>query len=329
MKKLLAILLLAALLLTGCGQAAAPEPTEAPSLPAESTAAPAAGPVLTFTDDLGREISLDAVPERTACLLGSYADLWTLAGGSCIAAPNDAWEDYQLEMPADAVDLGGAMRPSLEKLLAADPDFILASSNSKTHMEWKDTLEAAGIPVAFFKVTGYEDYLRLLKTCTDLLGTPERYEQYGAAVAAEINAAVQKAEEAVAAGAEVPSILHMRMAASGLRVKNSRGNVLGEMAAALGCENIADSDESLLENLSMEHILVQDPDFILLVQQGDDTEGAQAVLDAFIAENPAWQELSAVKNDRVLILDKRLFSLKPNALWGEAFTQLQQLLFAE
>lgn len=328
MKKFAALILLAALLLTGCGTAAPAESTAEPtgtSAPAES--APAN--VLTFTDDLGREISLDAVPQRTACLLGSFADLWTLAGGTCIASPNDAWDDYQLDMPEDATDLGGAMRPSLEKLLAAEPDFILASVSSKTHMEWKDTLEAAGIPVAYFKVSGYEDYLRMLKVCTDLLGNPEAYETYGAAVEAEIDAAVAAAQEAVAAGAEVPSILHMRMAASGLRVKNSRGNVLGEMAKELGCDNIADSDESLLENLSMEHILVQDPDFILLVQQGDDTEGAKAVLDAFIAENPAWQQLSAVQNDRVLILEKRLFSLKPNALWGQAFTQLQQLLFAQ
>ena len=318
MKKRIALLLLAALLLTGCTAA----------LPPESTAEPAASGGLTFTDDLGREISLGAVPRRTACLLGSFADLWTLAGGTCIASPNDAWDDYGLELPG-AADLGGVMHPSLEKLLAAEPDFILASASSKTHMEWKDTLEAAGIPVAYFRVSGYRDYLRMLKICTDLLGNSAAYETCGTAVEAEIDAAVAAAREAVAAGAEVPSILHMRMAASGLRVKNSRGNVLGEMAKELGCENIADSDDSLLENLSMEHILVQDPDFILLVQQGDDAAGARAVLDAFIAENPAWQSLSAVQNDRVLILDKRLFSLKPNALWGQAFTQLQQLLFAQ
>ena len=259
MKKLAVLLLLPVLLLCGCANAD----------PNTATAASSEPGVLTFTDDLGREISLDAVPQRTACLLGSYADIWNLAGGTCIAAPNDAWEDYALDMPEDAYDLGGAMRPSLEVLILSKPDFIIASSNSKTHMEWKDTLEASGIPVAYFQVTGYKDYLRMLKTCTDVLGTPERYEQYGTAIKAEIDAAVAKAEEAVSAGAEAPSILHMRMAASGLRVKGSRGNVLGEMAAALGCDNIADSDKTLLENLSMEHILVQDPDFILLAQQGD------------------------------------------------------------
>ena len=34
----------------------------------------------TFTDDLGREISLDP-PKRVAAMIGSFADIWCLAGG--------------------------------------------------------------------------------------------------------------------------------------------------------------------------------------------------------------------------------------------------------
>lgn len=37
------------------------------------------GGVYTFTDDLGREVSVSSC-ERTAALLGSYADMWILAG---------------------------------------------------------------------------------------------------------------------------------------------------------------------------------------------------------------------------------------------------------
>ena len=323
MKKIISALVLTGLLLAGCG-AEPPAPTTFPT-ETVSQAAPGESAVYRFTDDLGRTVTLDRVPSRVVSLLGSYADLWNLAGGTSVAAPDDAWDDYRLEMPADAVNLGGTKHLSLEAVLAAEPDFILASSRTKSHLEWQSTLEASGIPVAYFEVTGFADYLHMLKICTEILGTPDRYETYGTAVQAQIDEAIADSEARLA-DSEAPKILHMRMSASGLRVKNSEGNVLGEMARALGCINIADSDTTLLENLSMEHILVQDPDYILLVQQGDDTEGARKVLDRFIAENPAWQELSAVRNDRVLILDKRLFSLKPNALWGEAYLQLERLL---
>ena len=60
--KVFLLLLALAILLGACGQA--PVETEG----------------FTFTDDLGRTISLDA-PERVAVLTGSFADIWCLAGG--------------------------------------------------------------------------------------------------------------------------------------------------------------------------------------------------------------------------------------------------------
>ncbi|MDO5311451.1 MAG: ABC transporter substrate-binding protein, partial [Clostridia bacterium] len=52
----------------------------------------------TFTDDLGRTVTVTS-HDRTAALLGSYADMWSLAGGSVCASADDAWEDFNLNMP--------------------------------------------------------------------------------------------------------------------------------------------------------------------------------------------------------------------------------------
>ena len=101
------------------------------------------------------------------------------------------------------------------------------------------------------------------------------------------------------------------------------------MLAALGCVNIADSEESLLENLSIEQIILQDPDYIFFIQQGDNEEGTKANIESFIAENPAWSELTAVKEGRVYLLDKALYALKPNDRWGEAYEKLEEILSNE
>ena len=76
-------------------------------------------------------------------------------------------------------------------------------------------------------------------------------------------------------GEEGPTVLYLRVSASALYAKNSKDSVLGEMLAALGCRNIADDDESLLETVSVEHILETDPDYIFTVQLGSDTEGTK------------------------------------------------------
>ena len=45
------------------------------------------------------------------------------------------------------------------------------------------------------------------------------------------------------------------------------------MLADLGCVNIADSDESLLDDLSMEAIIAADPQYIFVTIQGNDSDG--------------------------------------------------------
>ena len=45
---------------------------------------------VTFTDALGREVSVSRSPERVAALIGSFADVWMLSGGRICAAAEDA-----------------------------------------------------------------------------------------------------------------------------------------------------------------------------------------------------------------------------------------------
>ena len=277
----------------------------------------------TFTDDLGREDTVESY-ERVATLLGSYADMWILAGGDVCAAPDDAFVDLDLPLGEDTVNLGETKRLSLELLLSADPDFVLASTNTSQHLEWQSSLEGAGITVAYFDVSCFDDYLRVLKACTDITGQPERYTQYGTDIQKEINEILDKN-----AGKSAPTVLSMRASATSIRAKGNSGNVLGEMLEKFGCVNIADTDDSLLESLSLESIMLMDPDLILIVQSGDDIEGTQENIENMFRENPLWNELGAVKNGQVHVLDKHLYNLKPNARWAEAYEELEKILYPE
>lgn len=308
MKRVISLCLLLALLLCGC------------SAPAEENGAEG----YTFTDDLDRTVTVTST-ERVAALLGSYADIWLLAGGTVCAAADDAWDDFDLPLSEDTVNLGGTKDLSLEALLASAPTFVLASTNTPQHLEWESALQGAGITVAYFDVSSFDDYLRMLKTCTELTGNEESYARYGESVAAVVEEVTSHSRAAMAEDAA--TVLVLRASASSIRAKNSEGNVLGELLCDMGCINIADSDSNLLENLSVESIYLQDPDHIFIVQVGDDAAGMKENVNRFFAENPLWLELDAVKNDRVHYMDKRLFNLKPNAYWGESYIQLEEILF--
>ena len=277
-----------------------------------------------FTDDLGRTVVVDQ-PERVACLLGSFADVWYHAGGTIIAAPDDAWVDFGLPMPEDAVNLGNTKDLSLEALLAAEPDFVIGSVNTPEHLQWKDTLEVAGIPVAYFDVSDFADYLRMLEICTAIMDRMDVYVTRGLSLQRQIDECIARAAERGTS----PRVLYLRASATSIRAKNSKGSVLGEMLADLGCINIADTDDTLLENLSVEHILMQDPEFIFIVRLGDDEDAARENTDLFFRDNPALESLTAVQNGKVIFLDKRMYNMKPNDLWAEAYLQLEDILLED
>ncbi len=292
--------------------------------PASDSTADAA---IRFTDALGREIRLESAPQRTACLLGSFADIWMLAGGEVCAAAEDAWEDFGMES-ADAVNIGGAHSPNTELLLSASPDFVLASASTAGHVELCGMLEAAGITVAYFDVVCFDDYLSMLEICTDITGRTDLWEQNGLRLAEEI-AAVKEQYTAAGIPDAQRAVLLLRASSGFVRAKGSEGTVLGEMLADLGCINAADSDTSLLENLSIESVIAKEPYHIFVMTMGSDTDAAMQSLSELFSSNPAWQTLDAVQNNRIHIMDKSLFHLKPNARWAEAYQKLYEILIGQ
>lgn len=276
----------------------------------------------TYTDALGREVNITS-HERVACLMGSFADMWCIAGGkeSLVASADDTWTGFDLDLSDTVQNLGQIKEPNLEVLLESEPDLVFASSKMQSNTDMLETLEKAGISVVYLDVTGFEDYLSVLKMMTDLTGDNKAYEKNGEALKTQIEEAKSRQD-----GSE-PSVCIIRVAGTAVSVKGSDDTVLSEMCKDLGCKNIADEHESLLENLSMETIIEADPDFIFVVYQGTDEEASSKVFEENVSSNEAWSGLSAVKNGNFYVMDRTLYNLKPNARWGEAYEKLADIIY--
>ena len=283
--------------------------------------------VVTFTDALGREVTVSKEPQQVATLIGSFADVWMLAGGSVCATAEDAWEDFGLELP-NAVNIGGAHSPNLELIFSANPDFVIASASTSSNVEMLETLETAGITVAYFDVDNFEDYLAMLNICTDITGRKDLYERNGLELQSQIETIkLEMSEQPLTE--EQKTILLLRAHSGSVKAKGSEGTILGEMLADLGCINIADSDTSLLEALSVESIIRQEPYRIFVVTMGNDTQKAMDNFYQMMEENPAWGTLAAVTEGRVHIMDRKLFNIKPNADWAESYEILSRIILEE
>ena len=275
-----------------------------------------------FTDALGEEVTVDH-PKRVVALMGSFAEVWLSAGGSLTGVTDDAFDERGLELSEETVSVGKYNSPNVEKIIALNPDLVILSSETKEHAALREVLKQAGIPAAYFKVTYFEDYLSMLKTCTEITGKNELYEKNGLAVKKEIEKTLSAAK-----AQEPPSVLLLITYSGGAVAQNSK-TMTGKMLKDLGCRNIADENQSLLKEFSMESIVKEDPNYIFVIPMGNDDVLAMKNLKESIENNPAWNGLTAVKNDRYILLPKEKFLYKPNEKWGESYTYLSEILYGK
>lgn len=312
---------LCAVALAGCSQA-----TESPGAPDEAQAAASnESSAHTFTDDLGNEVTVDN-PQRVVACMGSFANTWELAGGTLVGASDDAFTSYELASP-DVAKVGDFSTLNLESIIALEPDFVIMTGASTgkdgmaSQVDLKESLEASGIAVAYFNVTTFEDYLRMLRVCCDITGRDDLYEQNGQAAADKVEAI----KASVPAG-EGPSVLLMTTYSGGTRVQNS-STMTGIMLSELGGKNLADENKSLLKDFSFESVIELDPDVILVVPMGNDEAAAEKALQEQTEQNPAWSTLSAVESGRYHMLSPSLFQFKPNNNWADSYQTLYDYLY--
>lgn len=275
-----------------------------------------------FTDDIGQEVVLPQCPETVAVLFSSFAEVWTLAGGEVAVTVGESVERGFADAGVSLVDDGAGKSINMELLLAAQPDLVICSADVEAQVKAAELLRSASVPAACFRVESFDDYLRMLRICTEITGDHAAYETYGTAVAERIEALLNDTRE----GATDILFIRAGSSDSATKAKNGEQHFAAAMLEELGAYNIADAAPILLDGLSMEEILRADPDFIFISTMGKEA-AAKAHMEEVLAQS-AWQSLSAVKNGRVIYLPKDLFQFKPNARWGDAYAYLIEVLYA-
>lgn len=281
----------------------------------------------TFTDAMGREVALDAAPEHTVALLGSYGEVWIAAGGYLAGTTQDAIESPGAVAQGGVTNLGSHSEPNMELLMELEPDFVILSADAAAHPAIAEILEDAGIPCAFFSIYDWRAYMDTLSLFTRITGREDLYEAQLQSVQAPIEALIESAQTQPGYGERTALLL--RAYSTSVKAKGNADTVAGPILTDMGLINIADGDSALSENLTLEAILEADPDYIFVVAMGTDLEAAQKTLEDTLLSNPAWSTLTAVREGRFVTLDRELFHLRPNARWAESYQMIYDLLYSE
>ena len=281
------------------------------------------GDQIQLVDELGERVTLPKRPQRVVCGYNSYVDLWYKLGGELVGRIKPSPDK---PVPAaEGVDIIGDNKALNEEIiLSLEPDLvILASGNNQ--LLTAENLKQADIPTLVIDAKDLAEYVRLVRVLSAILDDETAYQELGVEVEQEVKSIIDRVPKT-----EAPKILLMNDTTTAVNVSSSQ-NMTGEMLRDLGAINLADgvieSDQSAA--FSLEQILIEDPDVIFLREMGSDSQKVRETRQKEIEDSPVWQTLRAVQNDAFYILDKDLFTFKPNERYAEAYLSLAKILYPE
>ncbi|ODS41829.1 MAG: hypothetical protein MSIBF_00215 [Candidatus Altiarchaeales archaeon IMC4] len=265
---------------------------------------------LTITDDLGRNVTIRAEPERIISTAPSNTEiLFALGLGDRIVGVTEYcnWPPEALEKEK----IGGFSTVSVEKTVALNPDVVFASD--KTGADNIEKLENFGIPVVVLRPKVLEDVLENIELAGKITGTKDK--------AKGITDSMQNRIDAVKAGAEKsknkPRVF---FAVSGEPLMAAGPETLiNNLIEASGGANVFADAQTRYPVISLESVLDRDPEIIIT-----NTRDKHTAIDFDeVAGKGEWQGINAVKNSRMYVIDADIVS-RPGPRIVDALEQFAQ-----
>jgi iron complex transport system substrate-binding protein len=276
---------------------------------ATRTATVAAQYPLTLTDGKGRSVTLAAVPQRIASLSPAATEILFAVGAGDQVAAVDMFSDYPPE--AKTLPQLDAYQPSVEAIAGAQPDLVLVYFDPGNLVEG---LTNANLKVFFLETpTSVEGVLDQIRVLGEVTGHPQEAEE----LVGSMQQGIDVIQERLADVEQGPRVFH--------ELDNQLYTVapdsfVGNLYTILKAQNIAAGTDQAYPQLSQEAIIEADPEVIVLADMaaGESAETVKA--------RPGWGSISAVKNNRIYIIDPDIVS-RPGPRLVEALETLARLLY--
>ncbi|MBR4540482.1 MAG: ABC transporter substrate-binding protein [Clostridia bacterium] len=289
-KKLIALLLIAALALSLC-----------PAM--------AEGGV-TVTDMTGREITLSEPAARIVALTAADCEILCALGCEDALVGRGEYCDY----PASVLDkpsVQSGYETNIEQIIALEPQVVLMATMAQT-VEQVEALENAGVKVVVSDAQDIEGVYYAICMIGALMGKDAEAEALAANMQAAFAAIAEKAENTGKTVYFEVSPLQWGLWTAG------KGTFMDELATLCGLTN-AFADVDGWAAISEEQVLERDPDYIVTITMYYG-EGPTPIEE--IKGRAGWDALKAVQNDDILNADSNEIS-RP----GPRLTDAAQTLY--
>jgi iron complex transport system substrate-binding protein len=290
----LLLLSLIAVALVACAPAAS---TPSPS-PRASVSSPSSAPSeasrsvypLTLSDDAGRQVTLPAAPTRIVSLAPSNTEIVCGLGACADLVGVTDFDDYPAQVTKVTHVVVGAV-VDVEKVVAAQPQLILAAGNELTPTAMIDQLTRLGYPV----LSLYPHDLDGVYRDVSLVGEAIDAQGQAGDLVASMKARADVVTTAVASIAKPRSFYEVGVFEGSIYTAG-RDSFLASLISLAGGDPITGDPASTA--IQLEDLIAADPQLILLGDAAYDS----SITAATVAARQGWGGMTAVKDGRIVVM---------------------------
>lgn len=256
---------------------------------------------LAVCDDFGREVTIEKKPERIISMCPSNTEvLFAIGAGDRVVGVTEYCEYppkiMEMKEKGELEVIGGYTTPSIEEIVALDPDLILAHDLTQKEV--------------FYRLEELNYTVFVIESAKSINGTLEDIQVIGKMVGEEETASelVERMEERIegiinkTGRAEKPKVAHIAWHEP-LWVCG-REEFADDLIEIVGGENIF-SDKKGWTTVSLEELIERNPD-VIIVPIGHGAAGDKPFW--FFFEEERLRDVSAVENGRIYPIDADIVS---------------------
>jgi len=273
--------LLAVVLIVVCLIAIAPTSCDRPSAPA------------TFIDDMGRQINLTYVPLRIVSHVPSITEmLFALGLDDRLVGVSD-YCDFP-EAAKNKPKVGDYFNPSVERIVALDPDLVLTDGHSESIKQ----LTNLGIN---YVVIDPKDIASVIRDI-ELLGQLTGREKEASAITSDMNRRLAEISRRVKDTAKVRVFYTFAVTDLNNPWTAGPGSFVDSLITLAGGQNVVSGTEAWIQ-VGVEQVLGADPELIVVDTSMGSAPDSLAALQTQLNDHPAWKGTTAVKQGGIFAID--------------------------
>jgi iron complex transport system substrate-binding protein len=247
----------------------------------------------TYTDDMGRAISIEKSPERIVSHVPSITEiLFALGLGDRIVGVSD-FCDYPEEAKSKP-SVGNYFDPSIERIVALNPDLVLTDG----HSEGVKQLDSLGIAFLVIDPKDFDGIFRDIELIGQATGTEAKAKK----LVDQMKADVARITNQVKGAQKVKAFYVIDATDLNNPWTAGPGSFVDSLINMAGGENVAAKAVAPWVQFSIEQVVNADPEVIILPAK----HGTAFTMPQELQGHPAWRQTTAVKQGRIHTIDSDL-----------------------